>query len=180
MIVISATGHRPNKLGNAYSLKKPINIEIGNVMRKFLLEIMEKHPGEPIHIVSGMALGVDTIWALVGLKLKEEYPDVFTVEAAIPCLGHGQNWPKVSREIYEKIKTKVDKQVVVVNEPYQAKHMQTRNEYMVNKSDIVFAVWNGSNGGTGNCVRYAKRQPVSIIQYHPFEKTLKWIQKNKS
>lgn len=38
---------------------------------------------------------------------------------------------------------------------------------MVNNSDIVIAVWNGSKGGTGNCVNYAKMQKKEIIVINP-------------
>ena len=49
---------------------------------------------------------------------------------------------------------------------YPAK-MQKRNQYMVNSSDIVIAVWSGSKGGTGNCVNYAKMQKKEIIVINP-------------
>ena len=36
---------------------------------------------------------------------------------------------------------------------------QKRNRYMVDKSDLVFAVWNGEEkGGTWNTIRYAERK----------------------
>ena len=32
--------------------------------------------------------------------------------------------------------------------------MQKRNEFMVDNSDLVVAVWNGTSGGTANCLAY--------------------------
>ncbi|WP_188052008.1 hypothetical protein [Azospirillum sp. Sh1] len=34
--------------------------------------------------------------------------------------------------------------------------MNTRNEWMVDHSDRLLALWDGSQGGTANCVRYAR------------------------
>lgn len=47
--------------------------------------------------------------------------------------------------------------------------MQKRNEYMTDNSDIVIAVWDGSKGGTANCVRYAKKLNKEIIVINPKE-----------
>jgi uncharacterized phage-like protein YoqJ len=38
-----------------------------------------------------------------------------------------------------------------------AAKMQVRNEWMVDSSDGVVALWNGTAGGTANCVRYAEK-----------------------
>jgi uncharacterized phage-like protein YoqJ len=45
--------------------------------------------------------------------------------------------------------------------------MQLRNEFMVNNSDIVIAVWDGTNGGTANCVKYAQVENKEIIIIDP-------------
>ena len=34
---------------------------------------------------------------------------------------------------------------------------------MVNNSDLVIAVWNGSKGGTNNCIDYAKKKNKDIL-----------------
>jgi uncharacterized phage-like protein YoqJ len=38
---------------------------------------------------------------------------------------------------------------------YAAHKMHVRNKWMVNKCNKVLALWDGSKGGTGNCVSYA-------------------------
>ena len=45
--------------------------------------------------------------------------------------------------------------------------MQRRNEYMVDKADTLIAVWNGTSGGTANCVKYAKKKGVDIVRLDP-------------
>ena len=52
---------------------------------------------------------------------------------------------------------------------YHIAKMQKRNEYMVDKADIVIAVWDGSSGGTGNCVKYAQKVGKSIVKLNPVD-----------
>lgn len=40
---------------------------------------------------------------------------------------------------------------------------QRRNEWMVNHSDRVIAVYSGEAGGTRNTIDYAKKQGVSLV-----------------
>lgn len=45
--------------------------------------------------------------------------------------------------------------------------MQKRNEYMVDLADRVIAVWDGSKGGTANCIKYAEKVGKEIIKIKP-------------
>lgn len=45
--------------------------------------------------------------------------------------------------------------------------MQKRNEYMVNNSDYVIAVWNGKPSGTGNTVEYSKKKNKVVLLVDP-------------
>jgi uncharacterized phage-like protein YoqJ len=40
--------------------------------------------------------------------------------------------------------------------------LQKRNEWMVDHCDLLIAVWDGSEGGTANCVRYARHHERQI------------------
>ncbi len=51
---------------------------------------------------------------------------------------------------------------------YDVSIYQRRNERMVDLSDMVAAFWDGSNGGTGNCVRYAKSVGKRMIKFSDF------------
>ena len=47
---------------------------------------------------------------------------------------------------------------------YHPAKMQKRNEFMVDNCDILIALWNGTSGGTKNCINYAKKKEnVQII-----------------
>ena len=45
--------------------------------------------------------------------------------------------------------------------------MKTRNVWMVNNSFKLITVWDGTTGGTGNCVKYAKKHGNEIVFLDP-------------
>lgn len=156
---IAVTGHRPNKLWG-YNNNHPNYIKLGRVLRDTLICYEAKH------IITGMALGVDTIFALVGLKLKQSNPDLI-VECAIPCRNHSSQWLKESVAIYNDILSRADITTLVTDAPYSSHLMQKRNEYMVDNCDLLIAIWDGTSGGTANCVKYAESRNKEIIRFDP-------------
>ena len=50
--------------------------------------------------------------------------------------------------------------------------MQKRNEYMVDNSDYVVAVWDGGRRRTGNTVEYAKTKGEGIVRIDPVTQKL--------
>lgn len=178
-MILAVTGHRPENFGKGdkgiYNIRHATNIKIGRAMREFILmragynsETNSFASEEVIRLVSGMALGVDTIWALVALKLREQFPGKFELECAIPCENHSKKWKQEDKERHALICSKADKVTMVSTKPYAGYLMQKRNEYMVDIADEVLAVWDGSKSGTGNCVDYAIKKRVPVYQYHPF------------
>lgn len=96
-----------------------------------------------------MALGVDQDFAQISIELAIPFT------AALPFIGQEDRWPESSRKYYEWLLERADDVVVVSPGGYSAAKMQVRNEWMVDNCDHLVAVWDGSEGGTGNCVRYA-------------------------
>ena len=152
--VIAFTGHRPNKLGG-YDLANPINQRIKDKMR---IQIVKHNPSK---IISGMALGVDTMAVEVCLELG------IPLVVAIPFKGQECKWPTYSQEYYHELINKASEVVYVCEGEYAAWKLQRRNEWMVKHSDLLIAVWNGSAGGTGNCVSYATKLNKKIIRIDP-------------
>lgn len=130
---IAATGHRPHKLDRAYELKHPINIMMGNRMREVILELSQYNEkanefkdNQVVTIISGMALGVDTVWALVALKLRKQFPHKFKLECAVPCIGQDSKWNKKSQELYHLILEQADKVTYVSKTRYTPTCMQKK------------------------------------------------------
>ena len=79
--------------------------------------------------ITGMALGVDQLFAMAALKAKEQCKDIY-IHAAIPCVNHSSRWPKKAQDIYNKILSGCDGVYHVHNVPYNNSCMQEGNEYM--------------------------------------------------
>lgn len=167
---IAVTGHRPKHLGNAYDIHHPINIAMGRYMRDFILT-KSKETNEKITLISGGALGVDTIFALVALKLRKEYPNKFLLHMHIPCFHQESKWREADQNRYRYLMEQADLITQVTDGPYNSWCMQKRNESMVNESDLILAISLGIKSGTTNCIDYAKRQNVEVVVKNPNE----WI-----
>jgi len=158
-MVICVTGHRPDKL-YGYELSDWRYMVLKEKLKTILKE------NNCSEAISGMALGVDTVFALAVLELQlEGYP--IQLHCAIPCRNQDKFWKQPDKDRYHMILEKADIVTMVTDAPYTPSCMQQRNEYMVNHSDKVIAVWNGSSGGTKNCIDYAKKQKKEIIWFFP-------------
>ena len=110
-----------------------------------------------------MALGTDMVFALAVLELKDEGYQI-KLHCAIPFRGQSNRWARESQFLYDSILELADKVTLVSNEEYRPWLMQKRNEFMVDEADKVIAVWNGSSGGTKNCIDYAIKSGKEIIR----------------
>lgn len=159
---IAITGHRPDKLGYDYELTG----EIFTSIKSRLQSIIDEY--KPTCLITGMALGVDTLWAI--MAIENRIPFI----AALPCQNQSSTWPEKSKAKWlELTQHELCEVVYVSNEKYAPHLMQKRNEWMVNNSDLLVAVWDGSEGGTSNCVRYALANNRKVIHVNP--KILKLI-----
>lgn len=153
---IAITGHRPNKLGNDYDLSSDLIKRI----KAELQFIIDKY--KPAQLISGMALGIDTLWAK--LAIENNIP----LLAALPCQNQDKMWPQKSKLIYKDLlDNSLTTSHLVTDCEYNSKCMQDRNIYMVDNCDLLIAVWDGTSGGTGNCVRYANTVGKQMIILNP-------------
>jgi uncharacterized phage-like protein YoqJ len=147
-MIICGTGHRPNKVGgySEAATEKLITIAID-----WLKE------ARPDKVITGGALGWDQAlgWAAAELGLHHTL--------ALPFAGFWSKWPKESQDLLEHLASLADKVVYVNEEGYAPWKMQVRNEWMVDRCDTVLALWDGSAGGTGNCIQYANKVGKPIV-----------------
>lgn len=153
-MIVSFSGHRPSKIGG-YKIPNPTYNAICSELEKVLNEL------KPTRAISGMALGVDTWAAQICIDLKIPFV------AAVPFINQEYKWPEASQKIYKALLSKADEIVIVSQGPYAPHKMQIRNQWMVNNCDKLIAVFNGSLGGTYNCVQFAITQNKEIIRINP-------------
>ena len=146
------TGHRPNAFPYRYGIdKRKHNAYLRALEEKIALVITVYGITS---FISGMAVGVDMDFAEMILKLRDRYP--VTLECAIPCPNQTLKWSDKDKLRYNGILKRADK-ITIVEKRYTPECMLKRNRYMVDKSNVVIAVFNGiEKGGTWYTINYAK------------------------
>ena len=147
------TGHRPQKLHGLSEerikamLRTEIQIAYDDGFRTF---------------ITGMAMGVD-IWAgeLV-LELRREHPEIHLI-CALPHVGFEDNWDEHWQDRYRSLIEQADLFRVISQTKHRGVY-QIRNEWMVDHSARVIAVYNGEAGGTRNTIVYADKKSVEVRQ----------------
>lgn len=153
--VIAITGHRPDKLGgyseDIYRRLVEMYVHVFKDLR-------------PARVISGMALGADQAAAEAAISLE------IPVIAAVPFEGQESRWPEMSQIQYHNILDRCSEVVVVCDGGFAGWKMQKRNEWMVDHSELLLTLWNGTPGGTGNCVEYAKKVKKEMLHLWVFWK----------
>ena len=160
---VAFTGHRPHKLGgydDSKNKRKAVVREIDIAIKELSQEI-NYYANVDIEIISGMALGVDQ-WA-AEYAILNGHP----LLSYVPCDNQDRMWQAESKTIYRELLDRSTRIKECCPGPYANWKMQKRNQDMVDDCDVLIAVWNGTSGGTCNCVKYAEEQKKRIIKINP-------------
>lgn len=154
------TGHRIQKLPWLTDKFNQITISLRSILKTTILQKIDEGYD---YFISGMALGIDMLCADIVLELKTSHPEI-KLECALPCEEQTRFWQEAQRQDYLDILNKAD-YITVLSKRYNQACLHQRNQYMVQKSDCLIAIWNGTNGGTKNTIMLASkyRVPVDII-----------------
>lgn len=170
---IAFTGHRPDKLGgyDNKTNKRTLFMEALNFALAKRAAFIER---KDILIISGMALGTDQ-WA------AEWAIDHFIDWVAyIPFPGQESAWPKESQEYYNNLLSTAKDKKYICGPGYAPWKMQKRNQAMVDDCDLLIAFFDGSSGGTKNCVDYARSVKKEIIIISPLSgEVVEWVNSEK-
>ena len=161
---IGFTGHRPSSLPWKYDESK----SSCKAFKKDLYEILEKAILSGwTNFISGMAIGFDTIAAETVLELKKKYKQV-KLFGAIPCSGQEEKWSDDDKARYHKLMKKLDGYEICSESYTGADTMYKRNRFIVDHSNVIVALWNGSpRSGTANTLNYAKSQGRKVRRINP-------------
>lgn len=143
------TGHRPEKL----------NQPDGVVVKALTNAIYEAIADGKNVFISGMARGID-IWAAeIVLRIRSEGENVKLI-CASPYEGFERGWSADWQQRYNAVLRNADL-VRYICPGYSRACFQIRNEWMVNHSSLVIAVFNGQPSGTKNTIDYAVRKGIA-------------------
>ncbi len=94
----------------------------------------------------GMALGFDTIAALVTTQLKRKYKDIRLI-AVIPFVGQESKFPDHDKSVYKHLLAGADSVVVISDDEYSDKSSNAayhqRNDFLIANASKLIAYHNG-------------------------------------
>lgn len=169
--VVAFTGHRPQKFAFGFDESHPDCLELKDVLREAIYKAIGRGAR---YFITGMALGVD-MWAAEEIIDCRKVDAKIQLEAAIPCRNQERVWPKALQDRYHQILAQCNKVTLVTDAPFDPKVMQIRNRYMVDKCDLLIAVYDGSRGGTKQTVDYALETGKRVLRIDPRDLSLSEI-----
>lgn len=153
----SFTGHRPAKLPWGKDETDPRCA----ALKAQIVQALERAYAHGYrHFICGMARGCDLYFAEAVLALRDRRQGV-TLEAAIPCEGQANRWSEPERNRYFDLVARCDMETMVQT-AYDPGCMQRRNRYMVARSGLLIAAYDGLMGGTMYTIHFAMREMVEL------------------
>ena len=159
-MVCGFTGHRPEKLPWGTVEEDPRCRALKVLIAR---EVKQAADAGVTDFACGMARGCDTYFAEAVLALRDEMP-CLRLTAWLPCAGQADLWQEADRIRWKNTLNCCD-EVRLLEPVYSDGCVLRRDKAMVDRADMILSVCDGSAGGTGWTVSYAKRQgkPVQAI-----------------
>lgn len=160
MLRVAGSGHRPPKIFTS----NPWSDENFKNLTAFIINTIENRQID--EVITGGALGFDQALATAAQYLEIPY------SVYIPFEGFNSVWPAKSRNKLEALCNSAKEVRVISNHIGYAKAFQKRNEAMVDNSNYLLCLWDGTqHGGTSNCLEYA----ASKENYETFNLWDSWV-----
>lgn len=144
------TGHRPWKINVP---EKELRLALRNTINQAI------NNGYSTYI-SGMAQGYDIIAAEEVLLAKLHSPHIRLI-CALPHPDFHKRWSTSWQQRYLSVLSKAD-YIKMVSQVYSLGCYQIRNEWMVQHSSLVIALYAGIPSGTKNTIDFARSQGVKV------------------
>lgn len=182
-LIIAFTGHRPDKIGGygrinpAYQEKTVELLDTIGIRKirwaydglaqgydwealkacfRLGIPIVGCKPSESQHTV--WPERAQRLYRAFLTQIRDGGGKLVTIQTCVnkPTVGESNYWASKSGLIEAYMKaTSARHAAALLNE--------LRNQYMVDSAGLVIACWDGSNGGTRNCIRYAEKVGVPWI-----------------
>jgi len=172
MTTICFTGHRT--IEGKYFDRDNLNghwFEIWNTTVQIVHKLWEEGYTT---FISGGALGFDQLAARAVIFHKNSIPPLpIQLYMALPFKGFEHRWPAKSKSELVMIISRADYLSHICEDDYAPWKLQKRNEWMVDNSDKVVALYlPNKTGGTLNCLHYTMKQHKPILTIHPLTRNI--------
>jgi uncharacterized phage-like protein YoqJ len=146
MTSVAVTGHQPFLLGG---YGQDVAVRLRGVAREWLAE------ERPREIVSGLAAGWDI--AVAEAAIAEGIPLV----AALAYRGQADHWPEDAKRGHAALVAAATDVWLYAEEKAHGCYTR-RDHWVLDRADVVLALWSGVDGGTARAVAkaYALGKPV--------------------
>lgn len=153
------TGHRPDKLGCTRREEDELRLRLHS---RIIQAVSEGFTD----FYCGMALGSDIIAGELVVSLRQQYPELRLI-AVIPFPEQSRSWNDSWRARWISLVQLADEKVVLYPS-FRRGCYHARNHYMVDRSERVIAVYDGSpDGGTYTTIAYARKKGVPVEMISP-------------
>lgn len=157
-VSVAVTGHRPPRIGLGYTDQDRA------LLGKFAqgrLQWLVRVVGPVSRLISGFAQGWDQACAEAALEMG------IPLTAAVPLPGQESRWPPQAQDHYRSLLESAS-EVVAVCKRYSKAAFIERDHWMVDRADLVMALWDGApHGGTAETCTYAQKKRVELVNVWP-------------
>ena len=164
-MIVSLTGHRPDKISGWAEARGAIEVAI----RKSLAEEIQRLVNEQgaTTFMSGMAPGFD-LWAadeVLRLRAERKIGESVRLVLAVPYPDFDRSFASEYRALYESVMANAD-EVIYVSPGYHRGCYTRRNDFLTESADLVLAYYEGSEGGTRYTCRKAEKVGKKVINIY--------------
>lgn len=157
-MICCVTGHRPAGFPfprvNTNPLYIDYYVKLSNDIEKLIWMGYDT-------FITGMADGADMDFANMVMMYKRTYQDI-SLEADLPFPTTPVKRVTPYHASRNSILMSCDNTHIISDHYFQG-CMDQRNRFMVDRADMVYAIWNGErHGGTWNTIKYAKSKDKPI------------------
>ena len=160
------SGHKTEKLSGS---RNEFNLMIQTLIYEINKAIMDGYDT----FMFGACYGFDLICAEQVLIRKRivRYtdPDKIKLVAVVPFEDQAAKWKERDREKYFDILSGCD-EVITLYKQYHSECYHERNRYMVDNSSRLICCYDGSDGGTGYTVEYAKSKSIDVANIYNYSR----------
>lgn len=137
--------------------------QVERIKRKLRREIESAVADGFTHFLSGFAEGADQYFAEIVAEFCER-DERLSLEAAIPYRGRLE---RLGQYAETRRLLMACRKISVISEEYAKDVYQKRNQYMVEQSERMIAVYDGrETGGTAGTIRFARKKGIELREIH--------------